>query len=351
MVRSMTSTVLSSWALLIWKTLQNRGCDANKIFARAGLNVEALGQCDARYDVDKMQALWREGVIESELIDFGVEVGKQWSPTTFHALGFAWLASASLAEGLHRLTRYSQVINDSLQAELSKSGGFYELTLCTQDHDLALEYSAIDAAITAIVKMCRMLAGESFSPESVKIYSKETASTVPLEVYLKCPVIFIQPSINSDNETGKLIVITFDAFSVEKILPTGNHSIVHVNEVLTREYLSTLQCASLSIQVVTKITELLPSGELSEAGVAKAINVGLRSLQRKLLAEGTNFSTLLNQVRQEAASVHLHNVQLSLSEVAFLLGYSEQANFTRAFKRWHDLSPSEYRKSKMKKKA
>ena len=71
--------------------------------------------------------------------------------------------------------------------------------------------------------------------------------------------------------------------------------------------------------------------------------MSLRSLQRKLLEEGTSYTRLLEETRRDLAKNYVENSTLSLNEIAYLLGFSEQANFTRAFRRWYATSPSAYR--------
>jgi AraC-like DNA-binding protein len=70
-----------------------------------------------------------------------------------------------------------------------------------------------------------------------------------------------------------------------------------------------------------------------------------RTLNRKLSALGTNYSQLLETVRHELAEQYVADPSLSLSEISFLLGFSEQSAFSRAFKRWNGRSPSAFRES------
>jgi len=78
--------------------------------------------------------------------------------------------------------------------------------------------------------------------------------------------------------------------------------------------------------------------------VAKYLILSVRSLQRKLALEGTSFRKILDNVRQEEAERLLKLKQISISEIAFRLGYAEQAIFTRSVYRWYGHSPSEVRR-------
>ena len=79
----------------------------------------------------------------------------------------------------------------------------------------------------------------------------------------------------------------------------------------------------------------------------KHLNRNERTLQRQLKMEGTTFKTLLNEIRIELASKYILDSQLSLTEISFMLGFSEISSFSRAFKRWLGKSPTDYRKQSL----
>ncbi len=91
------------------------------------------------------------------------------------------------------------------------------------------------------------------------------------------------------------------------------------------------------------IAQLLPEGEMSIDAVAGELNVSRRTLQRRLSARDTNFQQVLQEVRSKLACVYLADKRLAISEIAFLLGYTDQGSFSNAFKSWFGGSPSEYR--------
>ena len=69
-----------------------------------------------------------------------------------------------------------------------------------------------------------------------------------------------------------------------------------------------------------------------------------RTLQRTLQKEGTSFNALLNSTRMDLAKQYVRDREISFTEIAFLLGFTESSTFSRAFKRWTGKSPREYRK-------
>lgn len=77
--------------------------------------------------------------------------------------------------------------------------------------------------------------------------------------------------------------------------------------------------------------------------IARSMATSVRSLQRRLAAAGTSYQEVLDSTRREAAGRHLADCAFSITEVAYLLGYSEPAAFHRAFKRWYGTTPQEFR--------
>lgn len=90
---------------------------------------------------------------------------------------------------------------------------------------------------------------------------------------------------------------------------------------------------------------LLELGELSLPNVAEAAGTSARSLQRRLAAFGIRFSRLVDEARFRAASQRLHDPAVQIIDVAVELGYTDAANFTRAFRRWSGVSPLAFRRA------
>ena len=97
-------------------------------------------------------------------------------------------------------------------------------------------------------------------------------------------------------------------------------------------------------ELASRIGRPLPSLETLARQLAKAP----RSLQRHLAAEGVSYQQILDDSRREGAERLLADASLSVGEIGYLLGLSEPSAFHRAFKRWHDLTPQEYRRSKLR---
>jgi AraC-like DNA-binding protein len=95
----------------------------------------------------------------------------------------------------------------------------------------------------------------------------------------------------------------------------------------------------LKIKVENAIAVLLPHGEMHFDAVAAELGMSGRTLARRLASEGHSFSKILDGLRSALARRYLAESEMSISEIAWLLGYSEVANFTHAFHRWTGTNP------------
>jgi len=120
------------------------------------------------------------------------------------------------------------------------------------------------------------------------------------------------------------------------------------NHVLMLDYLHRLDKDDIVNRVCTCLVELLPMGEPSRETVAEALNISLRSLQRKLQEDGTSYKDLLDKVRQDLAEQFIGQSHISLGEISFRLGFATSSSFSRAFKRWMGMPPGEYRQQKFR---
>ena len=101
----------------------------------------------------------------------------------------------------------------------------------------------------------------------------------------------------------------------------------------------------LESQVRRLIIDTVHQGVPDVKFVAEKFGMSHRTFQRRLSAEGTRYKELVAQVRQDIALDLLNRTDSSISEIAYLVGFTETSTFHQAFKRWTGQSPGEYRKT------
>lgn len=104
------------------------------------------------------------------------------------------------------------------------------------------------------------------------------------------------------------------------------------------------ECATLSAQVRTHLRRALPKTSLSLADIARRVHMTEATLNRRLRDEGTTFQDIKDKLRCDESVRFLESTELSVSEIADALGFSEPATFCRAFKKWTGMAPGRYRR-------
>ena len=322
---------------MIAKGIESYGLDSDDLFRRAGLDPARLAQPLARFSYSAIQRLWAIALESSDDPCFGLRVASYWHPTTFHALGYSWLASRNLEEAIERLVRYSAVVNTAAKGLLRierSNDAFCLIADVSQVNPQPLPV-AMESGMATILGMCRSAYGGHFRPKALELYHAETASAKQLAELFDAPVRYSQAEY----------ALVIDPAVVSKALATANPELVRVNDQVVTEYLARLDRDDIVMRVRLELIERLPDGRVGESEIADALNLSLRSLQRKLGKQGVSFSRLLDDTRRDLGMQYVLSPQYSLNEIAYLLGFTEPANFSRAFKRWYGEPPSRLRES------
>jgi AraC-like DNA-binding protein len=332
-------TTLSSWVLLIAKAIDSYGHDSRELFEQAGMDHARLRDPLARFRAHAVDRLWM--LAEEAVADpgFGLTVASFWHPTTLHALGYSWLASDNLAEAFDCALRYARIVDTESEGVLriESTEDHYKAIIDVDSIDPPPSASAVDAVLAMLLIMCQAAYGSNFRLQRVTIQHEAPAFRKRFEDLFQAPVDF------SEAENALWI----DPELVKEPLATANPELVRINNRIVTDYLAQLDRSDLGMRVRSKLIEHLPGGHFSETEIASSLNVSQRSLQRKLREQDMSFTQLLENTRRELALQYARDPQHSFNEVAFLLGFTEPANFSRAFKRWHGKSPSQFRQDSL----
>ncbi len=329
----MPYTNLASSALSMWQALESYGIDPVVLFERAGLDPQKLYDANARYRDSGLYKLWQLAVEATGDPYIGLKVASFWHPSAAHALGYAWLASATLQDALERTVRYYRLMTDKEQLILKESDEEFRLIVENPAVDYPTAPEDVDASFAVLIYLCRMCYGQSFNPLRITMRRPEPPDPAPFVEHFRAP---IQYSGNEDS-------VCFDKADALAALPTANAEVARANEKIVQEYLARFDRSSVAMQVRARLTEQLSSGHATQGSVADALHMSLRSLQRRLKNEGTSYKDLLDETRRELAAHYMAESHRSINEITYLLGFSEPSNFSRAFRRWTGKSPSAYR--------
>ena len=326
---------LNSAASLLVQAITARGLDIDAFAAELGVRLSDYENPNGRVPVSIMQRAWKLAVDWTGDPCFGITLAEVLQPAALHGLGLSMIASSTLKESIIRVVRYQKIISTILNMRLDTGREGYSISSSTKHFTVKPVPTAIDAMTAILVQMCRITAGQRISPQRVDFDHPEAGCRRRFEEFFGCPVRFSA----SNNR------ILFDRETLEQELLSANPELARVNDRIVLDYLHDFNRKSLTTRVRELIIELLPGGLPREADVARHLNMSLRSLQRRLKEEGVSYKRILDEIRESLAIRYLEERRRPIIEISYLLGFSEQSNFTRAFKRWQGVTPLQYRQA------
>lgn len=321
--------------LPIAKALRTDGLDPLELMADVGIDAAKVANPDWRIPQAAFAALMARAVELTGDEAFGLRAAEQMQPQTLHGLGFAWLASDTVFDGLCRLVRFSKLVTTAADLSLREDDELVHMDFdrgspINQAHPALRDYG-----VGTVARMCTLALGDYLAPVNVILDRPRPARPERWESMLASRVEF---------DGGQTRISWYRADIMEPLV-TGDPALARANDEQTQAYLDSFLARSTARDVVDKIVEHLPDGPPSQQQIAAALHVSNRTLQRKLKDEGTSFMDLLQDTRLQLARKYLRAPNRSVVETAYLLGFSEPSTFSRAFKRWTGMAPADFRAS------
>ncbi|MEJ2172785.1 MAG: AraC family transcriptional regulator [Woeseiaceae bacterium] len=330
-------TTLASVARRIGETLSvDYGLDPRPIFAELGIDDGQFFKPGARVPFAKMNELWRQATAATGDPWFGFAVGARAMPGDFFVLGHAWLASATLHGAMNRLCRYGHVLTTrSSHLELQSRAEGYALVESLPQGAVRPQKAAKDAGFVALISLCDIITEAPVRPLRAELTVPIEAQSDRYDALFECPVEY-----GSDKET-----LLFAAEDLDAPLAGSIPEVARATDRIAENYIQSLDSSSVATAVRQMLVQMLPSGRTDQDTVANRLYRSRSTLQRQLSAEGTSYRDILETTRQALAEQYLLDDEYSQAQIAFMVGFADQSNFARAFKRWTGMSPGEYQKA------
>ncbi|HEU0036196.1 MAG TPA: AraC family transcriptional regulator [Kofleriaceae bacterium] len=312
------------------------GLDTDALLAAAGLTRAEVGDPDGRIAVDKMAALWREAHARAADPDLALHAAEALPFGAYAVIDFLARTSTTIGAAFERISRYFPLINSAVELPIEVAGDHVRVEMRDRRGPGKLPRGYAEYTLAAIVLRTRIAAGVAFSLVAVELAYEALADTREHVRIFGCPVRF--------GTERTAIVIARDVW--DTALARGDSGLAAVLERHAQMLIAQLPRVSDEIaRIRATIQAQLAGGDPSLANVARTLGTSRRSLQRRLAAEQLTYAQLLDDVRSTLARAYLAERALSIAEVGYLLGFSEQSSFTRAFRRWTGVSPAEFRRA------
>lgn len=265
----------------------------------------------------------------------GFRLGLQYSVSTFGVWGFALRTSQTLRQAAAIALRYLPLSTAYCGMQTLNEKGYFYILFDANGIPSPLRSFLLERDIATGVNLINEL-----SLAGVKLSKIEFQGAPPNYASDIEALIGVKPVYHSPHNA---LGVTIE--EADRLLPTYDLQLVRLMGDQCRQQLERRQQTGVTGQVRQQILGSLGLVASVEE-VAKALAMSPRSLRRKLESENTNYKNLLDQERQQIAQQLLHGSNMKLDELAFHLGYTDTASFSRAFRRWKGCSPGEFRNSK-----
>ena len=333
------TTLASITALVATALREEYGIDPEPLYEKAGIPLSKLNDSRERIPLSNIRTLWDLALEATGDDTIGLKVGKYAKPTDFYAFGYSWLASSNLLGGMRRLSRYYHLMStSSVELSIVETADSYALSAIFPDESKSPPKQGIDCGMTAILALCDIVAEKRICPIRVELTCPATVHPDAYREALRAPIKF-------DAEIG---TFHFDKETMLAPLRHGTPDIAKATDKIAEQYIETLDPAKVASQVRRLLIDMLPSGNVDQELVSNRLNRSTSTLQRQLQSEGVSYRDVLESTQRGLAETYLQEKRHSHAQIAYLLGFSEQSNFSRAFKRWTSMSPRQYQESRDK---
>jgi len=326
-------TTSAAWVSGIVNMLESQGLDVRALFDELGMDMSALSRAEARFPTEKVSLLWQLAAARSGNPFIALTPPRMAQLAGFEVLGYAMASCPTLLAGLERLARYLRVVSEAASASLEQDGDECRLVFELFGGERAVPPQRFEFDMLTFLAFCRWVTGDEVHPRRVELAQPAPLVLQPYIDAFQCPLEFDAPAYT----------VRFASADLVRPLPTSNPLLAEVHERLLGERLDQLGNTQISHRARELIAKKLPEGEPKREEIASTLCMSERTLQRRLQDEGTSFHQLLDSTRRELAQQYLQRRHVSLSEAAYLLGFSDQSIFHRACKRWFDSSPGQIR--------
>ncbi len=253
-------------------------------------------------------------------------------------VGLACRSCATMMEAFVCHQRYQRLTNRSAEYEADVTEG--RITVTEKRFGDARAGSLLISDYTMLVALHLLRLTSAVAPEVHLVRSRRATMA---DDERRAYEAFLGAPIELGSSHAQLVL---DASLLAAPVATADDELsAYFQDVLRRTPLPKSPENPVVASAVEAIRASLIHGTPTASSIARAMGLGHRTLQRRLAEAGHTFAELLESTRRALAEEYLRNPALSPTEVAYLLGYGEQASFYRAFKRWRDQTPAEYRRS------
>jgi AraC-like DNA-binding protein len=320
--------------------LSAEGVDVEALFSKAGLTWFTDGQAGAAERAadllalsDQFSQLWEGLAVASGDPLIGFRVFAPDPLSWLGVLGHLMLASPTLRQAADNLMRYMPLVTPVVRATIEPKSDRVRVGLNLVGGAVPVPQQRYDFTWNLLLSTLRFVGGRpGLKPVLVEYAYPAPGDSAPYAEHFGCPVRFGAPGN----------ALEFANADITAPIPTANPLAAEGLFRLLDERLVQAERSSFAARVREMLPAMIDGGGALRDAVARRMAISERTLQRRLADEGTDFSTLVDEVRRTIAQQCLGSDRISVKNLSYKLGFSDPSAFHRACLRWFGKAPGEF---------
>ena len=326
-------TVASTYLKAAFNTCVEEGCAPNALLKIIPNGVATFEDPLLRVRCEVFIELLHEAERLLGQTGIGLKVGLSFRPATFLDFGYALFSRDNLRDAL-KFNRTYQSVNQQLGRAALKE--MPDRTYIEWDSPFEAEFvrPATEAILTGYLMLgMRMTWSQGHEARKMRFRHKRPEHADVVSSLFDCDVFYNEP----------IDMLEFNPELVDRPMPGRNPALVKTLCRRLDVILESIEQPDSTTLATYRLLEMqLADGVPSILDIARDLGMSERTLRRRLKDEGESFRDILKRVRRAVCEIYLNEGNRSMSEIAGLLGYSEHSAFSRAFRDWFGMAPTEY---------
>ncbi len=316
--------------------LSDEGIETQQLLAGTTIVADSIRSSDTRITREELVTVYQNARrLTPQPGRLAFNAGAQLRLASYGMYGFAMMTSPNFRHALDFSIRYHQLATPTVLMSLSVDDDDEIAVMRIQDvlHLPELQVFNLELQFSLIQSLSRDMVSDDFCFESISTTYRQPEHHQDYETSFGCPIYFNQTS----NE------MRFKEWWLRQPLRNANPITADLTQQVCDKVLATMQPRKGTAEAVNALLSQNLRRYHNIEPVAAQLNISSRTLRRKLTDEQVSFQDLQRETRERFAIAFLRETNMSIEDIAEQLGFSEAANFRRAFKQWTGRVPSSYR--------
>lgn len=330
--RALEPTLRIGATVAVPEVLRRLGADPVKVLAEVGVDLKLFDDPNNRISYLARGRMMAHCASRTSCPHFGLLVGQRAGLQSFGLVGLLAKYSPDAGAALHSLVHFMHLHVRGAVTTLAVDSGLAVLEYQIYQTGALGNDQVGDGAVAAAFNIVRDLCGSDWVSVEVRFAHRKPEDVAPFRRFFQVPLRF----------DAEQYAVVFSATWLNHHLVDTNPEILRLLQREIRQ-LDQPQNENFLDQVRALLRTTLVTGQSSADQVAELFSMHRRTLNRRLNELGTNFQKVADEIRFEIARQLLEDSAMEIIQIASFLGYSNASAFTRAFRRWSSLTPSNWR--------